>query len=128
MATAPEEALNPTRDVPLGIGISVAGCTVLYVLMALVYSGKCVCPAETELRVLLLGLLAFARRCCRGVRHEATSVMVLLKRCMWGILLLGPAAGAVVVFVWAGFQGLGAYGFGFKMIKPQTQALPTTDF
>ena len=39
MATAPEESLNPTRDVPLAIGISVAGCTILYLLMALVISG-----------------------------------------------------------------------------------------
>jgi amino acid transporter len=39
MATAPEESVNPTRDVPLAIGISVAGCTILYLLMALVISG-----------------------------------------------------------------------------------------
>lgn len=40
MAAAPEEAINAKRDVPLGIGISVAGCTVLYVLMALVITGE----------------------------------------------------------------------------------------
>jgi hypothetical protein len=39
MATAPEESINPTRDVPLAIGISVGGCTILYLLMALVISG-----------------------------------------------------------------------------------------
>jgi amino acid transporter len=40
MATAPEESVNPTRDVPLAIGISVGGCTILYLLMALVISGQ----------------------------------------------------------------------------------------
>eukprot|EP00878_Enallax_costatus_P009963 GHUV01010401.1.p1 GENE.GHUV01010401.1~~GHUV01010401.1.p1 ORF type:complete len:422 (+),score=60.12 GHUV01010401.1:2000-3265(+) len=39
MAAAPEESINAKRDVPLGIGISVIGCTVLYVLMALVITG-----------------------------------------------------------------------------------------
>lgn len=39
MATAPEEAVHPTRDVPLGIGLSVVFCTILYLLMALVISG-----------------------------------------------------------------------------------------
>lgn len=39
MAAAPEEAVNARRDVPLGICISVLGCTVLYVLMALVITG-----------------------------------------------------------------------------------------
>lgn len=39
MCAAPEEAINPRRDVPLAIGISVGGCTVLYVLMALVITG-----------------------------------------------------------------------------------------
>jgi hypothetical protein len=50
MATAPEESLNPTRDVPLAIGISVAGCTILYLLMALVITGEavmCMCKACT---------------------------------------------------------------------------------
>jgi hypothetical protein len=42
MATAPEESLNPTHDVPLAIGISVAGCTILYLLMALVITGTAV--------------------------------------------------------------------------------------
>lgn len=52
MATAPEESVNPTRDVPLAIGISVAGCTILYLLMALVISGGraggrwCVCSSK----------------------------------------------------------------------------------
>ncbi|WIA13510.1 hypothetical protein OEZ85_007083 [Tetradesmus obliquus] len=39
MAAAPEEAVNARRDVPLGIGISVVGCTILYLLMALVITG-----------------------------------------------------------------------------------------
>ena len=42
MATAPEESKNPSRDVPLGIGISVAGCTILYILMSMVITGGCV--------------------------------------------------------------------------------------
>jgi APA family basic amino acid/polyamine antiporter len=40
MATAPEEARNPHRDVPLGIGISVVGCTILYILMSMVITGE----------------------------------------------------------------------------------------
>lgn len=39
MAAAPEEAINPRRDVPLAMGISVGGCTLLYLLMALVITG-----------------------------------------------------------------------------------------
>jgi amino acid transporter len=40
MAAAPEESVNPKKHVPLAMGVSVAGCTVLYVLMALVICGK----------------------------------------------------------------------------------------
>ena len=40
MASGAEESLNPKRDVPLAFGISVGGCIVLYVLMAMVITGK----------------------------------------------------------------------------------------
>lgn len=59
MATAPEESVNPTRDVPLAIGISVTGCTILYLLMALVISGM-----HQGLGYLLIQVMASSSRLC----------------------------------------------------------------
>ena len=39
VSTAAQEAKNPQRDMPIGILGSLAFCTVLYILMALVMTG-----------------------------------------------------------------------------------------
>ena len=39
VSTAAQEARNPQRDMPIGILASLAVCTVLYILMALVMTG-----------------------------------------------------------------------------------------
>lgn len=39
MATGTEDSVNGKRDIPLAIGISVGGCTILYLLMALAVTG-----------------------------------------------------------------------------------------
>lgn len=39
MATGTEDSVNGKKDIPLAIGISVAGCTILYLLMALAVTG-----------------------------------------------------------------------------------------
>ncbi len=39
VATTAQECKNPTRDLPIGILVSLLGCTALYILMALVITG-----------------------------------------------------------------------------------------
>jgi amino acid transporter len=39
MATGTEDSVNGARDIPIAIAISVGGCTVLYLLMALAVTG-----------------------------------------------------------------------------------------
>ena len=53
VSTAAQEAKNPQRDMPIGILGSLAICTVLYILMALVMTGL---VPYTELNVAASGV------------------------------------------------------------------------
>jgi len=50
VSTHAEEARNPQRDVPIGIIVSLAMCTVLYILVAAVLTGMVRTPRSTSTR------------------------------------------------------------------------------